>query len=284
MPPLSHGAFGALTLALLALWLPPAAARWWIFPGVVAVALAVASGLMNLLALLALIVFASAALVARRTPDHRLRTASYLTVLGICGALFLHAVPGFDNPRVLTDVQLSADAARYTKYLNFDKGMAGLILLGLLVPQRSRQDKGGRELAAFPWRFAAVTALVMAVSIALGYVRWNPKLPPWWPLWAWSMLALTALPEEALFRGVIQDAIAQRAGAGRERVAIIGAGLLFGVAHLAGGPLYVLVASIAGVGYGWIYASTRSIAAAIVAHAGLNAVHFFLFTYPALQR
>ena len=53
-----------------------------------------------------------------------------------------------------------------------------------------------------------------------------------------------------------------------------------GLAHAAGGWLYVLVASLAGIGYGWIYASTRSIAWAIVAHAGLNAIHFLVFTYP----
>ena len=58
--------------------------------------------------------------------------------------------------------------------------------------------------------------------------------------------------------------------------------MLFGVAHLAGGAVYVALAAVAGIGYGWIYASTRSIAAAILAHAGLNTVHFLLFSYPAL--
>ena len=96
------------------------------------------------------------------------------------------------------------------------------------------------------------------------------------------MFVLTALPEEALFRGVVQSAIATRRADETGRLAILGAGLLFGLTHMAGGPLYVLVASAAGVGYGWIDASTRSIGLAIVAHAGLNAVHLVLFTYPAL--
>ena len=42
------------------------------------------------------------------------------------------------------------------------------------------------------------------------------------------------------------------------------------------------VASAAGLGYGWIYASTRSIGAAVAVHAGLNTIHFLFFSYPAL--
>jgi membrane protease YdiL (CAAX protease family) len=44
----------------------------------------------------------------------------------------------------------------------------------------------------------------------------------------------------------------------------------------------VALATIAGIGYGWIYASTRSLAAAVAAHTGVNAVHYFFFTYPVL--
>jgi membrane protease YdiL (CAAX protease family) len=81
-----------------------------------------------------------------------------------------------------------------------------------------------------------------------------------------------------VFRGVAQTWIARRFG--NDTLAMIVAGLLFGVAHIAGGPAYVVLASVAGIGYGWVYASTRSIALAIATHVGVNALHFFLFTYP----
>jgi len=42
----------------------------------------------------------------------------------------------------------------------------------------------------------------------------------------------------------------------------------------------VALATVAGIGYGWIDASTRSIVGAIAAHTGVNAVHYFFFTYP----
>ena len=100
----------------------------------------------------------------------------------------------------------------------------------------------------------------------------------------WSMVFLTALPEEAIFRGVVQNWLARRlGGASRDGlVAAVIAGAIFGVAHFAGGPRYVVLATVAGIGYGWIYATTGSLAAAIAAHAGLNTLHFLFFTYPSL--
>jgi hypothetical protein len=100
------------------------------------------------------------------------------------------------------------------------------------------------------------------------------------------MVFLTALPEDAIFRGVAQQWLAERLSAPSRPaiLAVVIAGTLFGVAHIAGGPAYVVLATVAGIGYGWIYASTGSIAAAIAAHTGLNALHFLLFTYPAAAR
>ena len=95
------------------------------------------------------------------------------------------------------------------------------------------------------------------------------------------VLHVTALPEEAAFRGVIHARLARSFG---PAAGIFGGGLAFGAAHAAGGPMYVLVSSVAGLGYGWIYAATGSIRAAILAHAALNTVHLLLFTYPALTQ
>jgi hypothetical protein len=210
------------------------------------------------------------------------RIAAHILMVTICAGLFLHVIPGFDNPRVLTDVVLGPGSQPYTKYLNFDKGVAGLFLLGVYAPDRTETDEGARHPLAFLWRFAVLVTVTIALALGTGYVRWDPKLPSWWPMWTWSMVFLTALPEEALFRGLVQTWIERWLSARATIVSILVAGTLFGVAHLGGGPVYVVLATAAGIGYGWIYASTRSIAAAIVAHAGLNTVHFLFFSYPAL--
>ncbi len=46
--------------------------------------------------------------------------------------------------------------------------------------------------------------------------------------------------------------------------------------------LYVVVATLSGLGYSIAYAATRRIEAAVLTHFGVNAIHFFGFTYPHL--
>ncbi len=64
--------------------------------------------------------------------------------------------------------------------------------------------------------------------------------------------------------------------------AVVAAGALFGSPISAAAGLYVGLATVAGVGYGLVYALTRSIGAAVLAHTGLNLLHFLCFSYPAL--
>jgi membrane protease YdiL (CAAX protease family) len=278
------GAFVALTLALAALWAgrlsaSPRVARLWTFPFAAAVAAALAAGILDVRGVLAIFFFAIACRAANRARGRGLRIGAHALMLLIAAGLTLHVLPGFDNPRVLSGVVLSPDAAPYTKYLNFDKGVAGLFLLGIYAPDLPARDELWRHAPAWLWRCAALVAVMMAAATAAGYVHWDPKLPPWLAMWLWSMLFLTALPEEALFRGVVQTGLASRAG---EWQALAAAAVLFGVAHLGGGLLYVLLSTVAGAGYGWIYLRTRSIAGSVLAHTALNSVHLLLFTYPAL--
>lgn len=64
-------------------------------------------------------------------------------------------------------------------------------------------------------------------------------------------------------------------------LALVLASILFGLMHM-GGWIYVLLATSAGMFYGWIYQKTRSVEASIITHFLLNAMHFIGFTYPAL--
>jgi uncharacterized protein len=222
--------------------------------------------------------------VAARRTRGAARVAAHVVMLAMCAGLMLHVVPGFANRRILNNVVLGPGAAPYSQYLNVDKLVAGLFLLVLYAPELLTRDEGLRHLRGFAWRFAALVSVVIVLALTLGSVRWDPKWPSWFPLWAAILLVFAVMPEEALFRGVVQTWLTRRLG--RSRAAEVSsmtiAGALFGIAHLAGGLTYVVLAGVAGIGYGWIFATTRSISAAIAAHAGLNVVHFLLFTYPAL--
>jgi membrane protease YdiL (CAAX protease family) len=141
--------------------------------------------------------------------------------------------------------------------------------------------------------------VVVLLSLALGYVRWEPKwiccAVTYGPMtvtamasqfFTWSVVNLfaTCMSEEVFFRGFLQTQLAralQRFSWGPVGAIAISAAL-FGFAHFAGGWTYVGLAAVAGVGYGLVFYKTHRLELSIVAHFLLNATHFLLFTYPRL--
>ena len=91
------------------------------------------------------------------------------------------------------------------------------------------------------------------------------------------------LVEEALFRGYIQGGLSRhlKDRPYGELLALLLASLVFGLAHIGAGWQWVLLATLAGVGYGLAY-RFGGLGAAIASHFGLNLLHFGLFTYPML--
>lgn len=283
--------FVALAAAMLALWAPrvwfsPHARSLWVLPFGVALLAAQAAGVVATPGLIAFFVLITATRFGYHAPDGALRGFALAVMLALTAGLLLHVVPGFDNPRLLDGVRLAADSEPYTKYLNFDKGVLGLFLLGLYAPERMLRRLPRGAVAAAAWRFAVVAAVVMALTVAAGYARFDPKLPSWWPLWLGSMFFFTALPEEAVFRHVVQGGLQQWLGPSQQSrwTAMAAAAALFGLAHLGGGWIYVGLATVAGLGYGLIYAIAGSVVAAAVAHTALNLLHLLGFSYPALAR
>ncbi|MBP7777236.1 MAG: CPBP family intramembrane metalloprotease [Acidobacteria bacterium] len=290
LPTTAVVAFTALAAAMMTVWAPrvwasPHARSLWVAPFGIALLAAQSSGLIGTPGLIALFVLITATRAGYHAPEGALRGFALAVMLALSAGLLLHAVPGFENPRLLDNVRLSPDSAPYTKYLNFDKGVLGLFLLGLYAPARTlRRSPAGSWLAAF-WRFAVVAAMVMVLTVAVGYARWDPKLPSWWTAWLASMVFFTALPEEAVFRHVIQGGLQAWLGPAPQSrwTALAAGGVLFGLAHVGGGWIYVMLATAAGLGYGLVYAITGSIVAAALAHIGLNLLHLLFFSYPALH-
>jgi membrane protease YdiL (CAAX protease family) len=201
-------------------------------------------------------------------------------------ALMAHVVPGFSNLLIVKDATVSPGAPPFTLYLNFDKALIGLFLLAFATPlAASRAEWLDMLRTAIP-RIIVIIAAVLAFALAVDYVRLDPKWPAFFPFWAWSNLLITCTAEEAVFRGVIQRTLtgdAQYAPALHTIARICAAASLFGIAHVAGGVGTVVMATIAGAGYGWIYwRSGNRIEASILAHFLLNVTHMLFFTYPAL--
>jgi CAAX protease family protein len=291
--PAAAATYGLLTLAIIALWIPsqvsslPKGLGLWIIPLIVSLGIGLSAGFVHLPALLPITILGLACyLFSVRAGSGAIRALAGAVIVLLSIGLLAHIVPGFSNFKVISDAILSTGGIAYTKYLNFDKALVGLFILAFCHPLLTTKEQWVAMLrTAVPVAFAVI-CVVLLLSLMMGYVRWELKFPPQFYVWAWANLFFTCVAEEALFRGFLQRHFHGSLKGIRYGgiLALVAASVLFGVAHYAGGVSYIVLATVAGLGYGWIYQRTNSIEASILTHFTLNAAHFVFFTYPALRR
>lgn len=283
-----------LSLAIVWLWLPPqTSARGgpWSRFGISAVWLALAIphacaiGIVSVVGVVAIAIFGLLCYAYSRETSGPLSPLLALATIGFSLALMAHVVPGFSNTLIVRDAVLTPGAVPYTLFMNFDKGQIGLFLLAFGPPLiASRPDWMAMLKTALPVA-SVLIVLLMVCALLIGQVRLEPKWPGFLTVWLWSNLLFTCAAEEAVFRGVIQRQLQGRAPAGmssRSIGGLIGAASIFGAAHYAGGLWSVVLATIAGLGYGWVFWRTNRIEASMLTHFLVNTAHILGFTYPAL--
>ena len=282
--------FALLGLAILSVWMPDiaVAGRFRIKPWIVLFGLSIASGLLHEVltwfSLIPILVLVCLCALARDASIPVVRGLSMAAAAVLAVALAVHIVPGFNNPILTNAVRISEGSAPFTQYANFDKGAAGLILLAFLA-RRASSSKEIPPLVVSTLIAIALTSIsVIVYALLASYVAFEPKIPEFALQFLAINLLFTCVAEEVFFRGVIQEQLMQLLSRNLQWVAVVASSLLFGVAHFAGGVPYVVLATIAGVGYSLVYARTRLVESAIVTHFGVNAIHFFGFTYPHLAR
>ena len=137
------------------------------------------------------------------------------------------------------------------------------------------------------WAFFVFASFVVfgAVAIPLGTGMHFIQFAPQWRAWrslafvSVAILFFTAWPEEFLFRGLLQNLLARSSKS--ELASWWTASVLFGFSHITnlGFPnwRYVILASIAGLFYGWTWRRTNSIFASALVHAAVDITWHFLF-------
>ncbi|WP_409281507.1 CPBP family intramembrane glutamic endopeptidase [Pseudomonas defluvii] len=248
-------------------------------------ALALSQGQLTLAALPGLILLLCAAALVQRPRSRWLKACGHGLFVLLAAGLALHWLPGFNSAKVIDAQRLSTDAAPYSMYLNLDKPLIAFWIL-LACPWML---VGTRNTSTSVLAIASMTTVTAIACLGsahlLGIVAWAPKWPTQGWLWVANNLLLVSLTEEVLFRGYIQGGV-QHLLKHREhgqRLALLLAAGIFGLAHLGGGWQWVVLASIAGAGYGLVYRH-GGLLAAVVSHFALNLLHFSLFTYPMLGK
>ena len=137
------------------------------------------------------------------------------------------------------------------------------------------------------WSFFVLASFLVfgAIAIPLGTGIHFMQFAPRWHAWASlpflfvAILFFTAWPEEFLFRGLLQNMLSRSSKS--ELAGWWTASVLFGFSHITnmGFPnwRYVILASIAGLFYGWTWRRTNSIFASALVHAAVDFTWHFLF-------
>jgi membrane protease YdiL (CAAX protease family) len=136
-----------------------------------------------------------------------------------------------------------------------------------------------------PFAAFAITAPVLAtLGVAIGFIP-----APHWPVQPAGKMAAavaiifagTAVPEEILFRSLIQNFLMLRFGATTRTLLL--ASFIFGCAHLDNGPQplpnwrYMILATVAGVAYGKVFQKSSTVLSSAALHTMVDWTKHFYF-------
>ncbi|WP_342267714.1 CPBP family intramembrane glutamic endopeptidase [Candidatus Tisiphia endosymbiont of Empis tessellata] len=219
-----------------------------------------------------------------------LKILFFIGVSSFIAGFAFHLIPGFFNILVLNKVHLSELSRPFSMFLNFDKTMSALILYSIsnfYILEKTIDVKSLKQTACF---LLLCIAGVLIPAFISGYVKFDPKIPNVLLIWAINNLFFVCMAEEVIFRGFLQNTLKTLLeplagfnilGIGGKNAHIIIASLIFGLAHFQGGSIYIILATICALCYGYTYDKTNRIICAMMVHFGLNLFHLMLFSYPA---
>ena len=274
--------FSCLLLTLCALWIPPKNNKQpWTIGLFVTLSLSLIAKVASPLGIIAILILYGLLILYKDTST-LYRALMWLPIVVLSLGIGVGLMPKFHNVLVLYEVQFSPNALPFTLYLNFPKAIIGLMIIGINL-ERIHTISGWKDVCKQVIYKTPMIVLIIASALMVGYVKFEPKLPQKLGIWMVSNLFFDCLAEEACCRVLFQDFLKLLPFQYSQYIAIILPGLLFGLAHCAGGITYVILATVAGILYGWVYKVTNHIEVSILTHFMLNLTHILLLTYPALR-
>jgi len=132
--------------------------------------------------------------------------------------------------------------------------------------------------------FLAFSVFGIPLGMALHFIHPHFSSASWgqYPLQFFGIYFTIAIPEELLFRGILQNLLCQSIQKGPKGLyGLLIASVVFGASHLHHAPVpnwrYAILATLAGVFYGYTYRNRQRISASALTHALVDTVWHFWF-------
>lgn len=208
----------------------------------------------------------------------KLKAGIYAGIFTLVLALGFDAIPAVPDWILLSNVQVSESSALIDIELSIQKLLLGVALCFCLPSLVSSSRSFHYQNAAISFLGAVIFVTTCAVVMDLKWQVNNLSALPYFLV----TNTVVAFAEELFFRGFILGALLWFLPNKTlyRMVALVISALVFGVAHVAGGEWFVLVAIVAGLLYGAVYLLSGSLVWPIVCHALVNIIHFVFLPYP----
>ena len=190
--------------------------------------------------------------------------------LGVIRGVLITSTTGLDLHYVLAQL------------LALDAGVIAFAVWNRTPSIGYRFETDQKILSSGLTHFLVFAAIAIPLGSAIGFIQYSFTTSKLYtaPLLFIGIFLFTALPEEFLFRGLIQNWIERTTR--RQIFSLAAASLIFGASHLNNGPpvpnyKYFFMASIAGLFYGRAWRNTGSLMASSLTHALVDTFWSMIF-------
>lgn len=264
-------AFFSLAMSFLSLWIHRSAWLWGSFLAI-SLILAFQAGVAKSFSLTPIGTLWVCNLLMARSVKGIQRWILFCITIFVSSALSMHMIPGFCNWHV---------SGKF--WVNYDKPFIGLFVLAFALPLiRSRSELFSIALKTLPLTIIGISCMII-LAMASGSVSFEFKWLDHFLLRAATNLIFVSVPEEAFYRGFVQEELFKRFGQGTKGHvgSVLITSLFFAVMHIGWTVNMGMLAFVflAGILYGAIYQYTRSIESSIFCHFALNMTHMIFFSY-----
>ena len=200
---------------------------------------------------------------------------------------------GFNNRRLIgpKEKMTPSGAKIYGQYLNLDQ-----LLMAAIMTAISQSNNQTEAITSLQRQTLVAAPVILANIILTAAAAWKAGLiepdlicatkedprknVQQLMVWAISNLFFTCLPEATLYSN-LQSNLATTFG---PLTALLVSTAAHGITHFNGGKTYMMVATIAALGYRLTYQATGSLNWAMIAQYCLTLTHMLGFTYPFAEK